>query len=172
MCFLYRGSLNQFYFYAILNSFRSRRYVYSHITESVYSRLTTELKLLKLYGATFLPLATLFSSSNVVLSIVSSNTFNHVPMAINFLNAFLNSGLNMVQMTGFTKLFMQPSHVVRMNAATPGWHSAPNFVQMASIMLHVKNGTQHTRNTPATTKYMVFIFTITSFIVIINKFSK
>lgn len=49
---------------------------------------------------------------------------------------------------GLTKLFMYPSQVVRMNAVTPGWQSISNFVHIASIMLHVKNGTQHMRNTP------------------------
>lgn len=73
-----------------------------------------------------------------------------VPIRINFLNAFRNSGLNIVQMTGFTKLFMYPSHVVNMNMRTPGEHSLSSLLQIASRMLHVKNGTQQNRNTPET----------------------
>lgn len=35
-----------------------------------------------------------------------------------------------------------------MNAATPGWQSFFILEHKASMVLHVKNGTQQTRNTP------------------------
>jgi hypothetical protein len=56
-------------------------------------------------------------------------------------------------MTGFTKLFMYPSHVVRMKAVTPGEHSDDSLVHIASRMLQVKNGTQQIKNTPATFRH-------------------
>lgn len=70
-------------------------------------------------------------------------------MLIIFLKALRNSGLNIVYITGLTKELKYPNHVVSMNAATPGWQDCDSFVQRASSMLHVKNGTQHMRKTPA-----------------------
>lgn len=37
-----------------------------------------------------------------------------------------------------------------MKAVTPGWQAFVSFVQIASMMLQVKKGTQHIRNTPVT----------------------
>jgi hypothetical protein len=42
-----------------------------------------------------------------------------------------------------------------MNAVTPGWQFFVSFVQMASMMLQVKKGTQHIKKTPATFDYEV-----------------
>jgi hypothetical protein len=56
-------------------------------------------------------------------------------------------------MTGFTKLFMYPNHVVRRKAVTPGEQFDDNLVHIASRMLQVKNGTQQIRKTPGTLKH-------------------
>jgi len=56
-------------------------------------------------------------------------------------------------MTGLTKLFIYPSHVVRMKAVTPGEQFDDSLVHIASRMLHVKNGTQQNKNTPGTFKH-------------------
>lgn len=53
-------------------------------------------------------------------------------------------------MTGLMNEFTYPSQVVSRNAVTPGWQSLFIFEQIASMMLHVKNGTQHMRKTPET----------------------
>lgn len=87
--------------------------------------------------------------SQVVETLLKWWTEDHVPMFMSFLKALRNSGLKMVYITGLTKLFMYPSQVVMMKAASEGWHVAPSLVQIASITLHVKNGTQQNKNTPA-----------------------
>lgn len=51
-------------------------------------------------------------------------------------------------MTGLTKLFMYPNHVVNKKAATPGRHDKLSLLHSASMMLHVKKGTQQIRKTP------------------------
>jgi hypothetical protein len=56
-------------------------------------------------------------------------------------------------MTGLTKLFMYPNHVVRRKAVTPGEQFDDNLVHIASRMLQVKNGTQQIRKTPGTFKH-------------------
>lgn len=56
---------------------------------------------------------------------------------------------------GLTKLFIYPSHVVSINAVTPGEHCSPKMVHIASIILHEKNGTQHIRKTPVTFPFRV-----------------
>lgn len=51
-------------------------------------------------------------------------------------------------MRGLTHELMYPSQVVTMKAVSPGHQPSSNLMQMALIILQVKKGTQHTKNTP------------------------
>lgn len=76
----------------------------------------------------------------------------------NFLNAFLNSKLNIVYITGLTQLFMYPSQVVSKNTVIPGRQvSVSSLMHIASRILHVKNGTQHIKNIPGRKKKSIFL---------------
>ena len=52
-------------------------------------------------------------------------------------------------MTGLTVLFKYPNHVVNRKAVVLSRQSGfSSFIQIASMMLHVKKGTQQIRKTP------------------------
>ena len=51
-------------------------------------------------------------------------------------------------MTGFKQLLMYPINVVIRNAVSPGSHPSWYLMQMAFMMLQVKNGIQQTRKHP------------------------
>ena len=64
-------------------------------------------------------------------------------------------------MTGFMQLLMYPNQVVRRNAVTPGrQESLCNFMHIASMILHVKKGTQHIRNTPEKRKESITLWNL------------